>query len=225
MATDFGLRVARYSTSTPSVTTDDSHRELRIDGGGRLYTRLADGNDNPLDYFADGDAVGSGSETEDRGIVILGLNDTDSNYQILKVNDDGALIVSSQGGTDVSISSDETGDGEEALTVGTWVLINTIAVATGTLHINGWTYGSDKNTQFLIAMSDDTLTDGHDFTDITEILDMQITSSARPSDNVGFIRALDRAGGTNVALTMWAKQLQPGATGVGFGMMNAYTTT
>lgn len=232
MAADFGLLVGRFNTGTPALSADNDLRELRLDPNGRLHTRLSDGNDNTPSYFADGDAVGSGvgdhaGTAEDRGLLVLGKNDTDSNYQILRVNDDGSLVVSFQAGTEVSEAADKgnANDGEVALVVGTWVLIQELAVPTGQININGWSYTSDKNTIFQMCLVDDTGADGSDRADITEILDSMITTSARPSDHVSYQRALARSGGTNIKVAIFAKQLQSGAAGVGLSMINANTTT
>lgn len=230
MAADFGLLVARYNTSTPAYTNDNDLRELRIDAGGRVHTRATDGNDNTISYFADGDAVGSGAP-DDRGVLVLGLNPVNNNYQILRLNDDGSLVVSSQSGTDISSAADSTGGifsatdsrGEVALTVGNWVLVKSIPVgASLTAHINGWSYASDKNTIFQLCLVNAATSTR---ADVSEIWDSHLTTSARPSDHVGFNRPLDQAGGTNVKLTIWAKQLQQGAAGVAWAMINANTTT
>lgn len=235
MAADFGLLVARFNTATPTYNVDNDLRELRIDAGGRVYTRLADGNNNTVSWFADNDAVGSGvggDTAGDRGVLILGKNDTNSNYQILRVNDDGSLAVSFNAGTDVSEAASNTGTwaandevGEVALTVGQWVLVQNIAVTSGKIHIDGWSFGSDKNTVFQIVHYDDTGADGVDRTDATALLDTQITTSARPSDHVGFMRAITRSGAANNGIAVFAKQLQSGAAGVAWSMINAHTTT
>jgi hypothetical protein len=232
MASDFGMLVSRFNTSTPTVSADDTLRELRIDEGGRVYTRLADDRDLTLRYFEDGESV-DGTPANDRGIVMLGKNDADSDYQMLRVRDDGSLIVAMESGTDVSGHSDGTGGifaaadsrGEVGLTTGTWVKIHEVPVASGTVHADGFGYMSDKNTIFQLCLSDDTGTDGHDRADVTEILDAQMTTSARPSDHVEYNRSKDKAGGTNVALVLWAKQLQQGGNGIGSGSINAHTTT
>lgn len=232
MASDFGLFVGRYSSSEPTIANDQELREIRLDVNGRAYVRLNDGNDNTISYFADGDAVGSGvgDSTEasgDRGILMLGKNDTDSNYQMLRVSDDGSLVVSFQGGADASEAADKANanDGEVNLTSGTWVKMQEIPVVSGKIHLNGWSYASDKNTVFQLTLSDDTGADGHARADITEILDTMITTSSRPSDHVGYDRQISRSGGTNIAVVLWAKQLQSGAGGVGFSQINANTTT
>ena len=223
---DFGLLVGRFSTSTPSVSTNDTLRELRIDGGGRLFSRLADDRDVSIRYFEDGESV-DGTPANDRGIVILGKNDTDSNYQMFRLADDGSLIVSFQGGADASEAADKglSNDGEVALVVNTWVLLQEKAVSSGKIHVDGWSFASDKNTIFQIALVDDTGADGVERTDITELLDSQVTTSARPSDHASFNRALSRAGGTNIKIAIFAKQIQAGANGVGLSMINAHTTT
>ena len=227
--TDFGLLVARYSTSTPSLTTDKDLRELRIDSGGRVHTRLTDDRDVSLRYFHDGESVDS-TVALDKGLIILGKNDTDSNYQVLRVNDDGSLVVSFEAGSDVSAASDGTGgtysatdvEGEVALTAGNWVLIQAIPVIAGKLHVDGWSFGSDKNCIFQLCIVDNATTNR---AGVIEILDSQMTTSARPSDHVGFNRAISRDGGTNVKVAVFAKQLQAGTAGVGLSMINAHTTT
>lgn len=235
MAKDFGLFVGRYNTSTPTLTADNDLREMRLDSGGRLYTRLADDRDEALRYFYDGESV-NGTPNTDRGILILGKNDTDSNYQAFKLNDDGSLAVSFQSGTDVSSAADADGSiggpfapadtvGEIALTEDVWIKIHEIAVATGTLHIDGFSYGSDKNTIFQLVMSDDTGADGHVRADAVELVDTMLTTSSRPSDHVSYSRQLDKAGGTNIAVALYAKQLQSGTAGVAWGMINAHVTT
>lgn len=236
MAADFGMLVARYNTSTPAYSSDNDLRELRIDTGGRVHSRLTDDRDVSVRYFQDGEAV-DGTPALDRGILILGKNDNDSNYQVLRVNDDGSLVVSPQSGTDISGHSDGTGGtfsdtdsrGEIALdnsSGGTWVLIHEIPVgAAFTAHISGFSYMSDKNTIFQLCLSDDSGVDGHDRADVVEILDSQMSVSARPSDHVTLARALDKAGGTNIAIVLWAKQLQSGANGIGSGSINASTTS
>lgn len=235
MAADFGMLVSRFNTATPVYTADNSLRELRIDSGGRLYTRLADDRDEALRYFYDGEAVNASPNT-DRGILILGKNDTDSDYQAFKLNDDGSLAVSFQSGSDVSAAADGDGAiggpfadtdtvGEIALTVGTWVKIQEIAVAAGTLHIDGFSFSSDKNTIFQLVMSDDTLQDNHTRADATELIDTQMSTSARPSDHVSYQRQLDRAGGTDIAVVIYAKQLQAGTAGVAWSMINAHVTS
>jgi hypothetical protein len=232
MSTDFGLLVGRYDAAEPTIANDQELREIRLDVNGRAHMRLNDGNDNTLSYFADGDAVGSGvgnaaEASGDRGLIMLGLNETDSNYQMLRVNSDGSLAVSFQSGTDVSEAADSANaaDGEITLAQGAWVKVQEIAVATGKIHVSGWSYASDKNTILQLTLSDDTGTDGHDRADITEILDTMLTTSARPSDHVSYNRSLSRSGGTNVAIVLWAKQLQAGANGVAMSMVNASTTT
>jgi hypothetical protein len=226
---DFGLLVARFNTSAPTVSVDNSIRELRIDSGGRLHTRLTDDRDVSLRYFHDGEAV-DGTVALDKGVLILGKNDTNSNYQALRVNDDGSLVVSSEAGTDISSAGDGTGgtysatdvEGEVALTVGNWVLVESIAVATGKLHIDGWSFGSDKNCIFQLCIIDNATTNR---AGVIEILDSQMSTSARPSDHVCFNRAISRPGGANVKIGVFAKQLQTGTAGVGLGMVNAHTTT
>jgi len=218
---DFGLLVARFNTGTPNYTADNDLRELRIDAGGRVHSRLTDDRDVSIRYFLDGEAVGVG----DRGVFILGKNDTDSNYQALRVNDDGSLSVSFNAGSDVSEAADKANanDGEVALSVGNWVLVQSKVVTSGKLHVSGWSFASDKNTIFQLALA---VAAGAPLrADITEILDSQISTSSRPSDHVSYDRALDRSGGANVKLCVFAKQLQNGAAGVGLSMMNFYTTT
>jgi hypothetical protein len=229
---DFGLLVGRFNSATPSISTDNTLRELRIDAGGRVYSRLADDRDVAIRYFQDGEAV-DGTPANDRGILVLGKNDTDSNYQVLRVADDGSLIVSTQAGTDASQAADATGgtytstdsEGEVALTLGNWVLVQSIAIATGKVHIDGWSFGSDKNCIFQLCLANDTGANGVTRSDVTEILDAQITTSSRPSDHVGFNRALTRNGGTNIHVAIFSKQLQSGAAGVGTSMINAHRTT
>lgn len=229
---DFGILVSRYSSATPVVSTDNTLRELRIDGGGRLFSRLADDRDAAIRYFNDGEAV-DGTPALDKGVLILGKNDVDSNYQVLRVLNDGSLSVSFNAGTDISEAADATGgtytatdtEGEVALTQGNWVLIQSIAVASGTANIDGWSYGSDKNCIFQLCLVDDALANGVTRADVTEILDSQITSSSRPSDHVGFNRSLTRSGGANIHLAIFAKQLQSGANGVATSMINAHQTT
>ena len=230
MAKDWGVQTGRVNSTLPSYG-EDAIAEIRIDSTGRIMTRLADGNENFLSYFEDGEAVGSGAP-DDRGILVLGKNDTDSNYQVLRVNDDGSLIVSLQAGTDVSAHSDKTGAfgptdtiGEVALVLTTWTKIIEIPIATGTAHLTGWEFLSDKNTHFQVVLSDDTGTDGHDRADAVEILSSAMATSARPSDVVPFSRAKDRAGGTNIALVVWAKQLQSGPVGIASAAIDAHTTT
>lgn len=228
MAADFGLLVARFNTATPTYSADNDLRELRIDAGGRVYSRLADGNNNTVSWFADGDSVGSGvggDTAGDRGILILGKNDTNNNYQILHVNDDGSLAVSFNAGSDASEASDKANanDGQVALTSGAWVLVQSKVLASGKFQISGWSFASDKNTLFQLALATAVGTPVR--TDITEILDSHISTSSRPSDHVGFVRNLTRSGGANVKLCVFAKQLQAGANGVGLSMMNYATTT
>lgn len=231
MAADFGLQVGRYNAAAPTLT-EDNIREVRLDVAGRLENRLIDGNDKTISYFLDGQATGTGvgdhtGTAEDRGIIVLGKNDTDNNYQMFRVNSDGSLAVSFQSGTDVSKAADyaNAADGEVTLLVGSWKLIQQIDITSGTVHIDGYSYASDKNTVFQLVLSNDTGANGHIRTDITEILDTQITTSARPSEHVIFNRTLDRAGGTNIAVVLWAKQLQSGPDGVAMSMINAHTTT
>ena len=52
-----------------------------------------------------------------------------------------------------------------------------------------------------------------------------MATSARPSDVVPFSRAKDRAGGANIALIVWAKQLQSGPVGIASAAIDAHTTT
>lgn len=224
MANDFGLLVGRYNSSTPVISADNTLREIRIDAGGRLHTRLTDDRDVSLRYFHDGEAV-DGTVALDKGLLILGKNDTDSNYQALRVSDDGSLVVSSDSGTDASEAADKANaaDGEVALTSGSWVLVQSILVSSGKIHVDGWSYSSDKNTQFQIALATAAGTPVRG--DITEILDTMITTSSRPSDHVAYNRAISRAGGTNVKLCIFAKQLQSGVNGVASSMINAHTTT
>lgn len=227
--TDFGLLVARFNTSTPNYTADNDLRSLRIDSGGRVHTRLTDDRDVSLRYFHDGEAV-DGTVALDKGLIILGKNDTDSNYQVLRVNDDGSLVVSFEAGTDVSLAADATGgtygptdvEGEVALVVGQWVLVQSIPVTTGKLHIDGWSFASDKNCIFQLCIVNNATTNR---AGVVEILDSHISTSARPSDHVGFNRAISRAGGANVKMAVFAKQLQNGAAGVALSSINAHTTT
>lgn len=227
--TDFGLLVARFNTSTPNYTADNDLRNLRIDSGGRVHTRLTDDRDVSLRYFHDGEAV-DGTVALDKGLIILGKNDTDNNYQVLRVNDDGSLVVSSDAGTDVSLASDATGgtygptdvEGEVALVVGQWVLVQSIPVTTGKLHVDGWSFASDKNCIFQLCIVDNATTNR---AGVVEILDSHISTSARPSDHVGFNRAISRAGGANVKIAVFAKQLQQGTAGVALSSINAHTTT
>lgn len=227
--TDFGLLVARFNTSTPNYTADNDLRSLRIDSGGRVHTRLTDDRDVSLRYFHDGEAV-DGTVALDKGLIILGKNDTDNNYQVLRVNDDGSLVVSFEAGTDVSLAADATGgtygptdvEGEVALVVGQWVLVQSIPVTTGKLHIDGWSFASDKNCIFQLCIVNNATTNR---AGVVEILDSHISTSARPSDHVGFNRAISRAGGANVKMAVFAKQLQNGAAGVALSSINAHTTT
>ena len=227
MATNYGLLVARFNTATPSYSIDNDLRELRIDAGGRLYSRLADGNNNTVSWFKDGDAFGSGvggDTTGDRGVLVLGKDSVDSIYRVLSLNSDGSLNVTFNAGTDISAAADKANanDGEVALTVGTWVLVDTIPVTTGHVQISGYSYCSDKNTVFQLAMATGaTITR----TSITEIIDTQMSISGRPSDHVAFNRDVTKAGAANTALTLWAKQIQVGATGVAMCSINAATTT
>lgn len=233
----FGLLVARFNTSTPVYTADDDLRELRIDSGGRVHSRATDDRDKSIRYFFDGESVDGGDPTLDRGILMLGKNADDSDYQALRLNDDGSLIVSGAAGVDISQAADSDGSvggpfapadtvGEIALTVDAWVKIQEIAIAAGvTLHLDGWSYSSDKNTIFQIVMSDDTVADGHVRADAVELLDSTITTSASPSDHVSYNRVIDREGGTNIAIIIYAKQLQAGTAGVAWSMINAHTTT
>src|SRR5690606_37090053 len=176
--TDFGLLVARFNTSSPNYTADNDLRNLRIDSGCRIHTRLTDDRDVSLRYFHDGEAV-DGTVALDKGLIILGKNDTDNNYQVLRVNDDGSLVVSFEAGTDVSLASDATGgtygptdvEGEVALVVGQWVLVQSIPVTTGKLHIDGWSFASDKNCIFQLCIVDNATTNR---AGVVEILDSHI---------------------------------------------------
>ena len=227
--TDFGLLVARYNTGTPNYTADNDLRNLRIDSGGRVHTRVTDDRDLSPRYFRDGESV-DGTPANDRGMLVLGKNDIDNNYQALRLNDDGSLIVSSQSGTDISLAGDATGgtysptdvEGEVALTVGNWVLIVAIPVTSGKAHISGWSFASDKNCIFQLCVIDAV---GQARAGVVEILDSSISTSARPSDHTNFNRALTVNGGTNVKLAIFCKQLQNGTAGVGLGMVNASSTT
>lgn len=227
--TDFGLLVARFNTSAPNYTANNDLRSLRIDSGGRVHTRLTDDRDVSLRYFHDGEAVDA-SPNLDKGILILGKNDVNSNYQALRVNDDGSLVTSSEAGTDVSLAADATGgtygpsdvEGEVVLTVGTWVLIQSIPIAANKMHIDGWSFASDKNCIFQLCVIDNATTNR---AGVIEILDSHISTSARPSDHINFNRALTRLGGTNVKMAVFAKQLQNGAAGVALSSINAHTTT
>lgn len=229
---DFQLLVARFSSATPAIAADNTLRELRIDAGGRVYSRLADDRDVAIRYFHDGESVDA-SPNLDKGILILGKNDTDSNYQALRVLNDGSLSVSFNAGTDISEASDSSGgtytatdsEGEVALVIGNWVLVQSIAVPSGTLFVDGWSYASDKNAIFQLCMVDDTAQDNPTRADVIEILDSHITTSARPSDHVSFDRALTKAGGADIYVAVFAKQLQSGATGVGLSMINAHTAS
>lgn len=236
MAKDNGLLVGRFNTGLPALITDNELRELRLDDTGRLVSRLSDGNDKTLSYFLDGEATGNGigdvlGNGGDRGILVLGKNDEDSNYQVLRVNPDGSLVVSFQSGTDVSSHSDANdvafaatdSNGEIPLTVGNWVLVKEIAVAASlTAHITGFSYCSDKNTIIQLCMIDAATSTR---ADVIEILDTQMTTSARPSEHVAFPRSKDRAGGTNVKFAIFAKQLQAGGAGVAWGSIDMHTTT
>jgi hypothetical protein len=230
--TDFGLLVARYNVAAPALSTDGVIRELRIDAGGRVDARLADGNDNTLSYFAAGDAVGSGIGTAsavagDRGVLIFGKNSTDSNYQPIRVLSDGSVVISDSSGTDASAAADKANitGGEIALAQGSYVLVQTIPFTTGHFHVFGWTYASDKNTQFQLAVAVHSGVGSPVRADIKEILDTQISSSARPSSSVAWTRSLDRAGAVNTSLCVFAKQLQQGANGSASSMINVDTTT
>ena len=229
MAQDFGLLVARFNTAAPTYTADNDLRELRIDAGGRVHARATDGNDNTISYFAEDDIVGSGAGG-DRGVLILGLNSTNSEYEILKVNDDGSLFVSANGGTDISAAADGTGGvfsatdvrGEVALTLNNWVLIKAIPVATGSAHVGGWSFASDKNTIFQLCLINAATSTR---ADVTKIWDTQMTTSADPGGHIEYVRALDQVGGANIKLAIFAKQIQSGLAGVAWAMINANTTT
>lgn len=230
MAADFGLLVARYNTATPNYTADNDLRELRIDSAGRLRNRATDDRDQSLRYFYDGESV-DGVVTNDRGILILGKNDTDSNYQALRLANDGSLVISTDAGVDVSAAADGTGStfsatdtrGEVALTVGNWVLVQAITIASGKVHVDGWSFSSDKNTEFQICLASAAGTPTR--VNVTEILDTMLTTSARPSESVNYTRNITRNGGANIKLCIFAKQLQSGAAGVAMSMVNAHTTT
>lgn len=229
---DFGLLVGRFNSAAPAISTDNTLRELRIDAGGRMAARGADGNDNTVSYFADGDAVGSGvsnvsGTAGDRGILMMGKDAVDSIYKAIKVNSDGSLAIDFAAGADQSEAADKanSSNGEISLTSGSWVLIQSKAVSTGHMHVSGWSYASDKNTEFQLAIAVHSGGGAPIRTDITEILDSQITSSARPSEHVHFARDLDRAGAANTFICVFAKQLQAGASGVALSMMNYDTTT
>lgn len=232
MATNFGLLVGRFSSATPVLATDNELRELRLDAGGRLHVKLTDGNDKVISYFTDGAATGTGTP-DDRGLVIMGKNDTDNNYQMLRVNSDGSLVVSFQAGSDISAAADDTGgvyavgdvEGEVALTVANWVLIQTEPVISGQVHVAGWSFCSDKNTVFQLCLVDDVGAGGVTRADVTKILDTQMSTSARPSDHVGYNRAITNAGGANISVAVFAKQLQVGTAGVAWSAINAATTT
>ena len=223
---DFGGLVGRYSTATPTLSVDDSLRELRLDAGGRLYVRTADDRDKAIRYFYDGESIDGGDITLDRGILILGKNDTDSNYQALRVADDGSLVVGFDAGSDISEAADKANasDGEVALGAqNAWVQVQKIAVIDGKVHVDGYSYASDKNALFQLVLADGT---ANDRTDVSEILDTQVTTSFRPSDHIVFQRALSRAGGANVYVAIFAKRLQSGSTnGVALTSINAHKTT
>lgn len=231
MASDFGLLVGRFNSAAPAISTDNTLREIRLDGGGRIVGRAADGNDKTLSYFADGDAVGSGvgdaiGTAGDRGILILGKDSADSVYKAIRLASDGSLIVTNDGGVDASEAADKANaaNGEVTLTSGSWVLIQSKAFSSGKFHVDGWSYASDKNAIFQLAIAVHAGGGSPVRTDITELLDSQITSSARPSDHVSFGRKLDRSGAANTFLCVFAKQLQAGAAGVGLSMMAVDTT-
>lgn len=222
---DFGGLVGRYSASTPTIGSDNEIRELRLDVNGRLYVRPADDRDKGIRYFYDGESV-DGDVTLDRGVLVLGKNDTDSNYQAFRLADDGSLVVSFDAGTDVSEAADKgnANDGEVALGAkNAWIQIQKIAIASGKVHVDGYSFASDKNALFQLVLCDGV---ADDRTDVSEILDTQVTTSFRPSDHVEFKRALSRAGGTNVYVAIFAKRLQVGAqNGVALTSINAHTTT
>src|SRR5690606_15658671 len=113
-------------------------------------------------------------------------------------------------------------EGEVALVVGQRVLVQSIPVTTGKLHVDGWSFASDKNCIFQLCIVDNATTNR---AGVVEILDSHISTSARPSDHVGFNRAISRAGGANVKIAVFAKQLQQGAAGVALSSINAHTTT
>lgn len=236
MATDFGLFVGRHNTAKPSLVDDDL-REVRLDGCGNLENRAIDGNDSTISYFADCDAVGSGvgdhsgstgTAGDDRGVLILGLNAADSKYEVLSVDDQGCLCVSFEAGTDCSEAADKAAATDGEITnAATYKLIQEIAASTDKIHVDGWSYASDKNTIFQLVLSDDTGADGHDRADIVCILDSQISTSARPSEHVVFSRALtqDVSALTTPALVVWAKQLQAGTLGCALSMINAHKSS
>ena len=86
MTVDNGVRITRYSSATPSVSTDDALREGRIDGGGRLYVRNADDRDLSPRYFRDGEAVDA-IPANDRGFIVLGKEDGADVYRVLRLDD------------------------------------------------------------------------------------------------------------------------------------------
>lgn len=233
MAADFGLLVTRYNSSTPSYSSNNDLRELRIDAGGRVHSRMTDGNDNTVSFFADGDAVGSGVGNQavagDRGVLVLGKDYTDAIYKPLKILNDGSLVISTNGGTDASAAADKanagTTGGEVGLTVGSYVLIQSIPFTANKFHVFGYSYASDKNTMFQLAIAVHVGAGSPIRSELTEILDTQISSSARPSHYVGFNRQLDKAGAANTYLCVFAKQLQQGAAGIGATMINVDTST
>lgn len=231
MPADFGLMVGRYNTATPTLSPDNDLREARLDVGGRIVSRPADGNDKTLSYFAEGDAVGSGvgdaiGTAGDRGILIMGRDAADAVYKAVRLASDGSLIVTNDGGVDASEAADKANanNGEVTLNSGNWVLIQSKAFSSGKFHVDGWSYASDKNTIFQLAVAVHAGGGSPVRTDITELLDSQISTSSRPSDHVHFGRKLDRSGAANTFLCVFAKQLQTGTAGVGLSMMAVDTT-
>lgn len=228
---DFGLIVARYNSSTPTLSTDNDIRELRLDEGSRCYVTLADDRDYRPRFWPDG-AAQDGTPDNDKGIGVMGFDDANDVYKFLRLDPDGALYVNTEaGGTDVSEAADKANanDGQVDLTAPspalTWVLIQSKAFAAGTeMLIHGWSYGSDKNAMFQLAICDDTGQDNPERSDITEILDTHLTTSARPSEHENFTGVIRRAGGADIYLCVFAQQLQKGQAGIAFSSINMQTT-
>lgn len=141
---DFGLLVAQYNTTLPTLTNGE-FTELQVDANGRLLVQA--------DVTVLVDFLGLNGAGDSSNILIVGTEDGTSGgtAHVVRLGPDGSVItettITVEGTEQYSVTDAEAdgGDGLIAVTT-TFTTVSTSAIGAGeSAFIYGWQFSCDKN--------------------------------------------------------------------------------
>jgi len=145
--------IAEYNATLPTITNGCSRR-LQLTAKGILLTTIKDDDGSDV-IVSGGEDVSSNT---DRGFIAYGINDNDQ-AQALSIDDEGNLRVTSEGGVNKDVGTDEAGN--ETLKgvidgiAGTPVVIAKMQITSGsTFGIEAFDGTCDKDGMFQLVIGD-----------------------------------------------------------------------